>query len=389
MIPDIERLREDFPTIKYKTFLNSAATGPAMLPVWKAVQEYWSLRMVDARHNPPKTRETAARFLNAKPNEICWVGRVTHGLNVVKDMLSLEAGDNVVITDLSYPSSVYVWLPFRSSGVEMRRIQNHGGMIELEDFEKAIDDHTGVVSISQTEWTSGLTYDLKALSEIAHEHGALMAIDAYQSMGAMDINAHRLNVDFLVSGGTKWLCCHTGAAILYIREELTEEFEPAYRFYSHVEEAFKDGAPWEREAHDNIKDYDKPLVKGASKFDYGCVTEPDLWGLNACLKYFMNVGMENIEEKTKELGGYLIEQLLELGLKVNTPQEKRKRGGLITYNTGKHELNRRSVEVLGRQNVVVSLRYQSGIGGVRVATHFFNTEEDVDRLISIQKTLLK
>ena len=386
---DVERIREDFPILEYKTYLNVAATGPAMLPVWRALREFWGFMLRDARVNPPKTRQEAARLLSSKETEICWINRVSQGLNIVQSAMDFENGDNVVVTDLAYPSNVYVWLPLRERGVEIRRVENHGGLIETADFERAVDDHTKVVSISHTEWASGITYDLKALADVAHDHGAFLLVDAYQSLGAVKIDLPGSDVDFLVSGSAKWLCCHTGAGILYVREDLIGAFELAYRLYENVEEAFKYGPPWEREDHDNIKDYDKPLIDDASKFDMGCVTEGGLWGLHASLRYLNRLGLENIERRVRRLSGYLIDGLLDLGCKVNTPLEPERRVGLVTYHTGRHELNRRSVEVLNKQNIVVSLRYQGGVGGVRVSTHFYNTEDDVDRLLEVQSSLLK
>jgi cysteine desulfurase/selenocysteine lyase len=386
---DLNRIREDFPTLKQRVYLNSAAVGPPMLPVWNAIKEYWESRLSGARSTPPKAKAEAAKMLNAEETEIAWVSRVVQSFNLIRSMVDFEPGDNVVVTDLAYPSNVHTWLPIRAKGAEVRRVENHNGDIETADFEKTVDDHTKVVAISHTEWASGITYDLKALAEVAHDHGAFLAVDAYQSLGAVKIDAPKTDVDFLFSGATKWLCCDTGAGVFYVRGDLIEAFEPAYQFYEHVEEAFKDGPAWNREDHDNIKDYDKPLVKDARRFEQGTVTETDIVGLHAALSYFNGLGLESIERRVRKLSGYLIDGLRDLGCRVNTPLEPERRAGLVTYHTGSHELNRRSVEELGKQNIVVSLRYTGGVGGVRAATHFFNTEEEIDKLLKAQKALLK
>jgi len=386
---DLERIREDFPILKQKTYLNSAAVGPAMLPVWNAVKEYWESRLKGVRFEPPKAKAEAAKILSAKETEIAWVSRVVQSFNMIRSMIDFKFGDNVVVTDLAYPSNVHTWFPIRAKGAEIKRIKNRGGNIETVDFEKAVDDHTKVVAISHTEWASGITYDLKALAEVAHDYGALIAVDAYQSLGAVKIDAPKTEVDFLFSGGTKWLCCDTGAGIFYVREDLIEALEPFYRYYGLVEEAFKGGAAWGREDHDNIRDWDKPFVKDARKFEQGTVTEVDTVGLYAAMSYFNGLGLESIERRIKKLSGYLMDGLRDLGCKVNTPFEPERRAGLVTYNTGRHELNKRSVEELGKENIVVSLRYTGGVGGVRASPHFFNTEEEIDRLLKAQKALLK
>jgi selenocysteine lyase/cysteine desulfurase len=101
------------------------------------------------------------------------------------------------------------------------------------------------------------------------------------------------------------------------------------------------------------------------------------------------LGTRNIQSKVRELSGYLIEGLKDLGVQVNTPIKPEERGGLVTYNTGSHSLNLKSYKALLDNAIIVALRYQMGVGGIRVATHFFNTEEDIDRLLNVQRKLLQ
>jgi selenocysteine lyase/cysteine desulfurase len=96
----------------------------------------------------------------------------------------------------------------------------------------------------------------------------------------------------------------------------------------------------------------------------------------------------NREKRVLRLSGYLIDRLRELGLNVNTPLEPTERGGLVSYTTGRHEQDVNSYQALRDESIIVALRYQKGVGGIRVSTHFFNTEEDIDRLIEAQKRML-
>jgi selenocysteine lyase/cysteine desulfurase len=386
----IQEVRDEFPILKYKTYMNSAAHGPALRRVWDAVQECWLFRMnEDLGARQPDAKGAAAELIHASREEICWCARVTQGFNMVSSMIDIKRGENVVVTDLGYPSNVYVWLPLREKGVEIRRIENVDGRIETSDFEKVIDDKTRVVSLSHIEWTSGLRYDMKSIVDIAHEHGALVVDDAYQAVGPVDVNVHRDGVDFLLVGSEKWMCSPAFAGIFYIRKGLIDELEPTYRFYNQVEEAFSIEPPWVHPDSDNIASYDKPLYPTADKYYRGCVAESALWGFNAAMEYFNGLGGANREEKVLELSGYLIDRLRELRLKVNTPLEPKKRGGLVTYTTGRHELNVKSYQTMRDESIIVALRYQRGIGGIRVSTNFFNTEEDVDRLIEVQKRMLE
>ncbi len=386
---NIGKVREEFPILRYKTYMNSAAHGPTLSRVWGAVQDWWRFRMSEDREaHDPNARGEAAKILHADPEEICWTTRVTQGLNMVASMIDLKKGDNIVCTDLAYPSNVNVWLPFRNHGVEIRRLRNWDGRIETADFEKSIDDRTRVISISHVEWTSGIKYDMKAIAETAHDHDAFLVDDPYQAVGAIDVDVHGDMIDFAAVGSEKWLCCPTLAGIFYIRQELIDTFEPAYRFYQNVEEAFKHGVPWERPEHDNIADYDKPLHPDAEKFYRGCVSGDAIWGFYAALSYFNYLGPKQIERRVRHLSGYLIDGLRDLGVKVNTPLEPEERAGLVTYNTGKHKLNVESHRTLLGKSIIVALRYQQWVGGIRVSTHFFNTEEEIDRLLKVQKSLL-
>jgi selenocysteine lyase/cysteine desulfurase len=386
---DVGRIREDFPILKYKTWFATAGYGPVLLPAWEAVKACWGFMLHDSKVDQPDAKGEAARLLHASEEEICWCTRVTQGLNMVSSMIELCRGENMVVTDLGYPSNVFVWLPFRNQGIEIKRVENNDGDIKTADFENVVDDNTKVVSISHTEWASGVTYDLKELADIAHEHGAYLVVDAYQSVGVVDVDCHATGVDFLVTGTGKWLCCPTTSGIFYIRGDLIDEFESAYHYYGHVEEAFSGGPSWVRPAHDNIADYDKPLVKGADKYDRGCVGSDALWGLHATLKYFNDLGIKNIERRDRRLSGYLIEGLQNLGCKVFAPLEPERRGGLVTYSAGGHELNKKIYEGLTSKNILVFMRYSGGVGGIRVATHFFNTESEIDKLLNVQEKIMK
>jgi selenocysteine lyase/cysteine desulfurase len=229
---------------------------------------------------------------------------------------------------------------------------------------------------------------MKSIADIAHEHGALVVDDAYQAVGPLDVNVHDIDVDFLLVGSQKWLCSPAFAGIFYIKKSLIDEFEPTYRYYNQVEEAFVNEPPWVHPESDNIASYDKPLYSTADKFYRGCVAESALWGFNASLEYFNELGGGNREERVLKLSGYLIDRLRELGVKVNTPLEPTERGGLVSFTTGRHELDVKSYQALRDESIIVALRYQKGVGGIRVSTHFFNTEEDIDRLIEVQKRTL-
>ena len=385
---NIEKIREEFSVLSKLTYMNSAAHGPTLKRVKDATDDWWHHRANEEDVAAPDALGEAAKMLSCNSEELCLVNRVSQGLNMVAGMMPLERGDNIVVTDLGYPSNVFVWFLYRDKGVEIRRITHKDGIITTEDFEKAVDDRTKVVSISRVEWTSGLRYDMKALSGIAHDHGAYLVDDSYQAMGPVKIDLHDSGVDFYTAGSEKWMCCPAMTGVFYIREGLWDEFEPSYRNYSNVEEAFADGAPWEKPDHDNHSSYLKPLYGDARKHYRGCVSEEFTWGYHASLSYFNELEAGNIERRTADLSQYLITGLKEHPVKVNTPDEPSERGALVTYNTGSYEKNQEVYDALKKEGIIIAHRYAAGVGGIRVSCHFFNTYEEIDRLLEIQKRIL-
>ena len=386
---NIKFIREDFPLLKKKVYLNCAAAGPPLKKVSEVMLNLWKQRLKGKTlDRTPDTKGEVAKLISADPDEICWVSRVTQGINIVASMTKAGKGDNIVVTDLAYPSNTYPWFPFMEKGVEIRRIEHKNCIITTADFEKAVDDNTKVVSISSVEWTTGLRYDMKAISHIAHEHGAIVLDDAYQSVGPTKVDVHSNGVDFLVSGSGKWLCAPITASIFYARREIIEDYEPAYRFYSNIQTKPGRGLGFGEKDHNNMKDYMKPVKNTAERFNRGTVTGDEVIGLHASVEYFNQLGPEKIEERNLKLSKYLMEGLKNLGVIINTPWEPKMRGGSITYHTGSYELNKKSYEAITKNNITLSHRYSGGAGGIRVSPHFFNTEADIDRLLKEQKKLL-
>jgi len=383
---DISKVRKDFPVLETQAYLNSAATGPLLSQVKEAVVGWWNDRENLQYVELPNAREEVANLIHCDEKSVALVHRASQGVNIVAGLVQPRKGDNIVLTDLSYPSSVYPWVGYQ--GVEIRRISNRDGVIDLSDFEEVIDEETKIVCLNRVEWTSGLRHDVKAITETAHDHGALVLDDAFQAVGAVDVDVSKEDVDFLVFGGEKWMCSSGRASALYVNPRHVEEYEPSYRFYWRVYENFQwSYAPWDKPVHDNIESWSGPLVKTAERFDPGCVGEDAQCGFHASLKYFNELGIDGIEKRVLGLSEYLIDGLKDLGLKVNTPHEKEKRAGIVTYTMDRYDDNAASYEAMKKEGVMVAHRYTGGVGGIRVSPHFFNTEEEIDRVLGIQKNI--
>jgi selenocysteine lyase/cysteine desulfurase len=365
----MERIREQFPITQNKVFLNHAAQSPLPKPVANAVR-----RFVDDFSNFGTTsiewndggKPLFAKLIGARPEEIALVENTSTGLNVAANVLHYPHGSKIVTTDLEYPSVVYPWLR-KSLGAKVHYVKNIDGKILLDDMEKAVDDKTVAVAISHVEYVNGFRHDLRALSEIAHEHGAYLVVDAIQSAGAMQIDVKRDNVDFLTTACYKWLLSPPGAGYLYVKDELIEEFEPPFVGWASVKQ----------EVFDTIDFWDiwnLKLSETASRFEVGSPSFISLTGATEALKLLLNIDIENVQKRILKLTNHLIESVKNLDLKLQTPQEPQYRSGIVNFKIDK---SKELVESLNRKGIVVSARSH----GLRVSPHFYNTEEEIDKFV--------
>jgi selenocysteine lyase/cysteine desulfurase len=318
------------------------------------------------RGEPDEPKRLFARLVGATEDEIAFVTNTSTGLNIAAHMLDYPSGSNIVTTDLEYPSVVYPWLGQRLN-VKVRYVKNVNGEILLEDVEKAVDDSTVALAVSHVEYVNGFRHNLRSLAEIAHEHGAYLIVDAIQSAGVIPIDVKRDDIDFLTAGCYKWLLGPAGAGFLYVRKELIEKFEPPFIGWASVKP----------EVFDTIDFWDiwtLKLSENASRFEVGWPSVYSLVGASASLQLLLDTGISNIEKRVLALTSRLIEAVKERRLRLQTPEEPECRSGIVNFLVDKPE---RLVKKLGKKGIVVSARSH----GLRVSPHFYNSEEEIERLV--------
>ena len=370
---DIREIREKFPVTRSKVFLNHAAYSPLPQPVVDAMRRYneelCRYEIDESKYS--LGQEILAKLVGAERGEVALVPNTSTGLNIVANMLDYHVGSNVVTTDLEYPSVVYPWLK-EKLGVEVRYVKNVNGRVLVEDMEKAIDYKTVVVTISHVGYANGFRHDLKAMADIAHEHGAYLVVDAIQSLGAMPINVRRDNVDFLTASCYKWLLGPAGAGYLYIRKELVERFEPPFIGWASVKP----------EVFDTVEFWDiwkLQLSKTASRFEVGSPSFISFIGAAVAIQLLLDVGIENIQKRVLDLTELLMSSVKSMGLRLTTPEDRECRSGIVHFLVDRAQ---ERAEKLKKKGIIVSARSK----GLRVAPHFYNTKEEIERLIKELKT---
>ncbi|MDJ0926499.1 MAG: aminotransferase class V-fold PLP-dependent enzyme [Gammaproteobacteria bacterium] len=405
---NIDAIRSEFKLLNHWIYLNAA---DQMIPgrYWlDAARDFYGFvefgRMEDIPNADVATHpfltaawresiERSARFINAHPDEVTNMYRPAIAANLIMyNMFDWHEGDNFVITDLGYPSIPYILQDLgRRYGTEIRMVRNVNGEIPMEDLEKAVDDRTRMVIVDRTTAFCGFTFDMKEVCRIAHAHGALVLDDAMQTLGAMKVDVREDDVDIMISGAYKWLCGPEGAGLFYIKRSVMEQVDARYRNYIWAD--IPGGIPFADRDHDTLASWTHPPEQTANQFSQDVTIGPALFGWIATMKFYDRIGIENVEERVRRLGGYAIERLQEIGCTVTSPTDPAKRHGLITYTSGDYDRDTAFFQrcaAPGRcmKPIKISMRTLGGVGNLRVSAHFFNTEEDIDYLVDLQRQMM-
>ncbi len=398
----LRHVRERFPGLHGKTFLDSACVGLAPVDAQQAIERLLTravmcperdasthhIALDDARATA--VRE-AARLLDADPSEIALVESTTHGLNVVAASIPFSPGDNVVICDLEFLQVAIPWTKLAERGVirELRVVRNRGGTLPIELFAEQIDGDTRAVVVSSVQWTNGFSVDLQELAALCHAHSALLVVDAIQQLGVFRLSTRDTAVDVVVAGGHKWLNAPFGCGLLYVRESTLRRLRMASWGYLGLEQPT---GGWGRYFSDPtstpVRLYDFPTTAKSLEVN-GTANYPGAVGLGASLELINALGIDTIEEHVLALTDRLHEELPLLGVNVVTPPERDVRSGITTFEVSPIARdNEAFVEALLDERIYVALRYTSGVGGIRISTHFYNDDSDLDRLLAAMSRLL-
>ncbi|MDQ3013701.1 MAG: aminotransferase class V-fold PLP-dependent enzyme [Acidobacteriota bacterium] len=394
MLPNHDSIRALFPGASDKTFLDAACVSIAPTVAVEAITKFLNDAMLcpepsaTAQHIAmDAARETvrteAAKLINASIDEIAIVESTTAGLNAIAGAIPFEDGDNVVMCDLEF---LQVAIPIdnlrRFKRIELRPVHHHNGMVTAEDFARACDSRTKAIVVSSVQWSNGLKLDLGALSGVAIKHSAWLIVDAIQQLGASVIDASTLGVDVVACGGHKWLNAPFGCGFLYINQKRLGEIEPVMRGYLTLQDP--EGGWGRYFATPEITPFrEYGYVSNAKKFETGGTSNyPGAIGLGASLKLINDIGAAAIEEHVRELSRELIEGLKRVDARVVTPDEDKRRAGIVTFRMfDEPERDERLAEFLLSRRIYISTRYTAGIGGTRASVHFFNNREDIGQLL--------
>jgi len=316
--------------------------------------------------------DAAARLFSARPEDIAVGSSATELISSLAWAVAPVSGTNIVSTDIVFPSTLYPWLRVsRLTGCEVRLAKGRDGYVEHGDIIGLIDNNTAVVCVSHVEYGGGQRYDLHELSAAAHNHGALLVVDATQSAGAIPIDAPGLGLDALITGAYKWLCGPFGAAVMYLAPSLQEVLEPGLvGFRSHKD-------MWDLQA-DRLE-----FPKTAHRFEFSTMAYGCAIGLARSIEYLVDIGVERIFSYNRHLADILIEGLEEIDGEIISPRGDRERTSIVTARVpGKDP-----ADVTGKlkeANIYVSCRKDF----IRFSPHLYNKPDDIQQTLCRLKEIL-
>jgi cysteine desulfurase/selenocysteine lyase len=399
---EIAEARHHFPGLQGKTFLDAACVGLAPVEAKLAIEGFLdrsvscSDRDASAHHIAlDEMRGTAvregARLLDAEPDEIALVESTTHGLNVIASAIPFAPHENVVICDLEFLQVAIPWLKLAERGAlgEVRLVRNRDGAVPVEAFAEHVDDNTRAVVVSSVQWTNGYAVDLFGLAELCRAHGALLVVDAIQQLGATALSVRDTPADIVVAGGHKWLNAPFGCGLLYVRRSTLPELRmPSWGYLGLDAPEGGWGRYFATRNTTPVRIYDFPTTAKSLEIN-GTANYPGAVGLGASLELVNGLGIGAIQEHVVSLTDRLHEELPALGVRVVTRPEPEVRSGITTFEVSDRESeNEAFVQALLDERVYVAMRYTSGVGGIRISTHFFNDHADLDRLLGVMAGLL-
>lgn len=373
-MPDsLLRFRDEFPILGTSTYLVSNSLGAMPRAVPQRLAEYaeqWATRGVRAWAEgwwemPVSVGDGIAPLIGARDGEVAMVPNVSFAQAQILSALDYDKGrDTIVMTELDFPSVRYVHDELATRlGARVVVVPSADGVsVDEEQVMAAIDERTRLVSISHVLFRSAYVLDAARITARAHDAGALVALDAYHSVGVLPVDVRALGVDFLTGGVLKWLCGGPGGCFLWVRPEVSAEVAPAL-------------TGWQAHQHPFAFESEMHYASGAWRWLGGTPVIPALFAATEGPRLLREAGMNAVREKSVRQTSRLIDLADARGFTTTVPRDPARRGGTVAFDVP-HA--REVAQALLARDVVVDFRPGAGI---RVAPHFYTSDDELDAAV--------
>mgnify|MGYP002779406441 CR=1 FL=1 len=370
------RLRAaEFAGLSSAAYLNAASLGPLPERSRRAMELYNQRRAKvhemegsDFYGPPDSFRQNAARLLSADAAEIAFASSTSAGINLAALGLEVPSGSRVLVSDREFPANVYPWMHRDRFEVDVLSTRPDGWPDEDALEERIRAGNVSIVAVSSVQFDNGFRADLPRIGAACREAGAYFVVDAIQSLGVLPFDVEAVKADVVATGGHKWLVGPLGVGFVYVRREVQERLKPPYVGWSSM-----------RSAADlqSVIDYQWGFFPDARRYEVGTIPLHDLAGLSASMSLLL-------EADPKAIGDY-VDQILEPlrawllsrpEVGIRTSFEEGRRSGIVSFAPPSIEKSHRALQ---RAGVYCSVRE----GAIRVAAHFYNSSEDIARLLEV------
>lgn len=355
-----------FPVTRTSVFLNNAAESPLNTRVHQRLEEYLA-QASEAPHRKPSVRAPVrrllAQLLGGRPEDYALVTSTGVGLGLVAAGFAWSPGDNLVVPADEHWNNTFPWLALRERGVEVRIVPLDAEFrVDPARVAERVDARTRLVAVAAVRHTTGFRADLKELGRIAHDRDALLVVDGIQAAGVLPLHVEADGIDVLAAAGFKWLLGFPGTGFLYVRPGLEDRIRPAL--------------PGMFAAEDDLTQI--RYFPDARRYETGTLAYPLFHAWTAGLELLAGIGIPIIQDRVLALTDQLLEGLRRAGMTIATPaRHPDERSAIVSFSAGSPEANQALSERLAARDIIVSLRG----GRIRVSPSFYNTEEEIDRLL--------
>jgi selenocysteine lyase/cysteine desulfurase len=366
-------VRADFPSVSLDTYMNSAAMHPLGSFAARAIEQGIAYRLHGAGpgrvdFGADKQQDLKKRYgqlIGATANEIAYTASTSDGENIVVMGMDLaKRGGNIVIDELHFTTSLYMYKELEKKGVELRIVKHRNWAIDVKDMDRAIDKNTRLVSLALVSNVNGFMHDAKSVSALAHARGAYVFADIIQAVGAVPVDVKSLGIDFASAGTYKWLMGERGLGFLYVREDLQGTVLPTTRYgHRQVTNFNRAELTWE------------PLP-GAAKYETGGIGVLLAACVSAGIDYVQALGLDKIRTHAWQLTDRLQKELPQLGYKALTPQGNAT--PILAF-----ELKDAAATAKALQAGKVTATIIGNESRLRLSVSVFNTHDDIDRVVDV------
>ncbi len=371
--PDWRAVRGEFPSLARWTYLNTATFGQMPRRSMDAVARHHDRRnelacsdFLTWFDDADALRASLGRLIHAEPSSIAFVGNACSALSMLLNGIDWRKGDRIVTFENEFPNNIYSPLTFEPAGVEFVETS-------WERIAEAITPATRVVVLSEVNYTNGFRPPLAELSRLAHDAGALLFVDGTQSAGALKIDVQACEADAYFAHGYKWLLSPPGSAFLYVRPSLSERMPPSVV-------GWRSHKTWRNV--DNLHHGAPEFAADAEKYEGGVLPFPALYAMKASVDMFLELTPEVIEKRVQGLAALLREELRKLGARLPYDESPHYDSPLVAACFPGREPKPISA-ALKERGVLTSARHEY----LRIATHLYNNEEDIARLVRELRSL--